>query len=173
MRLPILVCCSIVLAAGPGMAAEPTGEWRVANGFANIRIVDCAGALWGVVSWEKTPGRDTENPDPALRSRPTLGIPILLDMKPGRDRWDGHVYNSENGKTYIANIKLLSANTLRIEGCILGGLFCGGEEWTRVAQSNPPPATGAQQKGTKALPKSAAAADDVCSRVSNLPGRPH
>jgi hypothetical protein len=33
-----------------GRAAEPTGEWRGANGAANIRIDDCHGALWGIIS---------------------------------------------------------------------------------------------------------------------------
>src|SRR5436853_639775 len=116
--------CVIVFAAGPALAADPapTGEWRTANGWANIRIVNCAGALWGVVAWESMQGgRDTKNPDPALRGRPMLRAPILIDMKPNRDRWEGQVYNSENGNTYMANIRLLNPNTLRIEGCVLGG----------------------------------------------------
>jgi uncharacterized protein (DUF2147 family) len=80
--------------------AEPFGEWLVAEKTAHIRIVDCAGALWGVVAWEKEPGVDEKNPDPAKRSRPTLGMPILLGMKPiAPGKWDGPIYNSENGKT--------------------------------------------------------------------------
>ena len=84
------------------MAADPIGEWRVANGNANIRIDNCNGALWGVISWEREPGGvDAQNPNPAERKRPTLGMPILLDMKPTRPGlWQGEVYNAENGKTY-------------------------------------------------------------------------
>ena len=69
-------------------AADPTGDWRVADGVANIRVAQCAGSMWGVVAWEKEPGgRDTNNPDVSKKSRPTLGMPILLDMKkkPGTD----------------------------------------------------------------------------------------
>jgi len=29
MRLSLLLCCGFVLAAGPTLAAEPTGEWLV------------------------------------------------------------------------------------------------------------------------------------------------
>ena len=45
----------IVLAAGsaPGMAADPTGDWKVADGVANIRVAQCNGNMWGAVSWEK------------------------------------------------------------------------------------------------------------------------
>ena len=45
-------------------AADPTGDWRVADGVANIRVAQCNGSMWGAVAWEKTPGgRDTNNPD--------------------------------------------------------------------------------------------------------------
>ena len=104
----------------------------MAKQIARIKIVDCEGRLWGVVQWEAQPGTDSKNPDPNLRTRPTLGMPILLGMKPkGRDRWDGAIYNSENGKTYSGGIRVLDDKRLRITGCVLGFL-CGGETWTRT-----------------------------------------
>ena len=42
----------------------------------------------GSVAWEKGPGRlDNNNPDVSKQNRPTLGMPILIDMKkkPGVD----------------------------------------------------------------------------------------
>ncbi|MDU6373538.1 MAG: DUF2147 domain-containing protein, partial [Bradyrhizobium sp.] len=38
------------------LAADPTGDWRVSDGVANIRVAQCNGSMWGVVAWEKTPG---------------------------------------------------------------------------------------------------------------------
>jgi len=125
------IVAAISLPAG-AFAAQVTGEWLVKERTALIRIVDCAGALWGIVSWESDPGTDAKNPDPAKRSRPILGMPILLAMKPdGPNRWAGSIYNSENGKTYSGSISLLDSGVLRIRGCILGFL-CGGENWTRA-----------------------------------------
>jgi uncharacterized protein (DUF2147 family) len=155
------------LPADSAAAAEPqpTGEWKVANGLANIRIDDCGGGvLWGVISWEKEPGTDSNNPDPALRNRPTLGLPILLSMKPTRPGlWQGEVYNGENGKTYDSKISLTSPDVLRIEGCILGFL-CGGEEWTRIPAAPaqhpaipPPQRTGKPKDAAPAAPTSACA----------------
>ena len=89
-------------------APDPTGEWLVAKQVARIRIVDCGGRLWGVVAWEATPGVDRKNPDPNLRTRPTLGMPILLGMSPSqydKNKWEGEIYNSEDGHTYSANIR--------------------------------------------------------------------
>ncbi len=176
MRLSICVGSALLLATFPAMAAEPTGDWLVENGAAHIRIENCGGSLWGVTSWEKVPGKDTENPDPAKRNRPTLGIPILIDMKPAGDgsRWDGQVYNAENGKTYTANITLKDANTLRIQGCVLGFL-CGGQDWTRVqpiatqGQAAPP----AKSKDGKNASKGKGAASTICSNVPNLARATH
>ena len=123
------------------LAAEPTGEWRVANGAANIRIDDCGGALWGIISWEKQPGVDSHNPNPGERSRPTLGLPILRAMRPTKPGlWEGEVYNAENGQTYSSRISLTAPDVLRIEGCVLGGLICGGQNWTRVNAGDTAPA---------------------------------
>src|SRR3954468_15780939 len=75
----------------PASAADPTGDWRVADGVANIRVAECNGSMWGAVSWEKTPGgRDKNNPDVSKQSRPSLGMPILIGMKkkPGVDQWE-------------------------------------------------------------------------------------
>jgi uncharacterized protein (DUF2147 family) len=105
----------------------------VEDGTARIRVVPCGSALWGVISWTKGPaGTDQNNPDPAKRRRSIMGLPILLNMKPAGRRWDGEVYNAENGQVYTSHISLASADVLKIEGCVLGGLICGGENWKRV-----------------------------------------
>src|SRR5580765_8592896 len=78
----------------PAFAADPTGDWRVADGVANIRVAQCNGSMWGAVAWEKTPGgKDINNPDASKQSRPTLGMPILIDMKKKAsvDAWEGQV----------------------------------------------------------------------------------
>jgi uncharacterized protein (DUF2147 family) len=135
MRWIPAIWAATFLLAGPAAAAEPqpTGEWRTADGRANVRIDDCDGVLWGIISWEKEPGGvDSYNPDPAGRNRSTLGLHILLAMKPTKPGlWQGEVYNPENGKSYDSRMSLTSPDVLRIEGCVLGFL-CGGENWTRI-----------------------------------------
>ncbi|HKU06222.1 MAG TPA: DUF2147 domain-containing protein [Bradyrhizobium sp.] len=141
--------------AGSALAADPTGDWRVADGVANIRVAQCNGNMWGAVSWEKVPGgRDKNNPDPAMQSRPTLGMPILLAMKkkPGVDAWEGQVYNAKDGQTYSSTIKPVGADQLEIQGCVLGFL-CGGETWNRVGPPIPSsPANSLAKGAAKAAP---------------------
>jgi len=136
-----LICSGVFLATtlSPALAADPTGDWRVSDGVADIRVAQCNGSMWGAVSWEKTPGgRDTNNPDPAKQNRPTLGMPILIDMKkkPGLDQWEGQVYNAKDGQTYASTITPVGTDQLEIKGCVLGFL-CGGETWTRVGPPIP------------------------------------
>src|SRR6266480_7622072 len=144
------------------LAADPTGDWRVADGVANIRVAECNGSMWGVVAWEKTPGgRDKNNPDVSKQNRPTLGMPILIDMKkkPGVDQWQGQVYNAKDGQFYSSTIRPIGSDQLEIQGCVLGFL-CGGETWTRVAGPIPSSPANSMAKGgpktTGAAPKPAA-----------------
>ena len=149
----------------PALALDPTGDWRVADGVANIRVAQCNGSMWGVVVWEKQPGgRDTNNPDASKRNRPTLAMPILLAMKKkaGLDQWEGQVYNAKDGQTYNSTITPADANHLEIRGCVLGFL-CGGESWTRVAPPIPSSpvnsmAKAGVQKSTSPAPKTSGAA---------------
>jgi uncharacterized protein (DUF2147 family) len=77
------------------------------------------------------PWTDKHNIDPALRSRPLVGVAVLMGMRPAsNDRWSGHLYNTDDGKTYFGNIIEIDARTIRIEGCV--GLICGGDNLTRI-----------------------------------------
>ena len=123
---------------GLARATEPTGEWLVRNGEARVRIMSCANGLWGYISWVREPGIDSNNPDPAKRARSIIGVPIIQNMMPAsQNRWQGQAYNIQNGKTYSARMTLLGDNELSIEGCVLGGLICGGENWTRIGKFAP------------------------------------
>jgi uncharacterized protein (DUF2147 family) len=138
-----------IASATAAFAADPTGDWRVADGVANIRVAQCGGSMWGVVAWEKEPGgRDKNNPEASLQSRPTLGMPILLDMKKkaGADSWEGQVYNAKDGQTYSSSITPVDADHLEIKGCVLGFL-CGGETWARVAPPIPSSPANSMAKG--------------------------
>ena len=157
MQRTCLVLAGLCLSAGIA-CADPTGQWMVEKGYARIRIENCGNSIWGAVVWELTPGTDSKNPDATKRGRPTLGMPVLLDMKPvDPNKWSGKIYNSEDGQTYSSNISLPSPDVLRVQGCVLG-ILCGGENWTRV---NDPLAPGGPV-GTGGSRHSAARERDCC-----------
>ena len=119
------------MASGTAMAAEPTGDWRTEDGSAIIRVDNCRGALWGVVAWERSPA--VINATAGRR----WAAAVLINMRPSSQaRWDGQIYNAQNGQTYKANVRMVGDNTLRVEGCVMGGVFCGGQRWTRVGNGS-------------------------------------
>ena len=155
------------MATASALAADPSGDWRVADGVAHIRVAECNGSVWGAVIWEKEPGLDEHNPDVSKRSRPTLGIPVLINMKkkPGADQWEGEVYNANDGKTYSSTIKPAGSDKLEIQGCVLGFL-CGGETWTRIAGPIPPSTANSLAKATKtAVPPKTTGATEQAAKM--------
>jgi uncharacterized protein (DUF2147 family) len=128
-------------ATTPASAGDPRGTWTTESGKAKVAIVNCGGAICGnIVSLSEPmdpvtgkPKTDGNNPDAAKRSRPMVGVPIVIDMKPeSADKWSGQVYNAEDGKTYSGSITLVDAKTLTLKGCALGGLICKSQTWTRT-----------------------------------------
>jgi uncharacterized protein (DUF2147 family) len=121
----------------------PIGVWATENGKAHIQIQDCGGKLCGTIVWLKQPlgkdgkdARDSHNPDPNLRMRKILGMPLLSDFVPDDgdpNAWkDGTIYNPNNGKTYSCNLTLENPQTLRVRGYLGLSIFGETQTWTRV-----------------------------------------
>ena len=121
--------------------ADPLGTWMTENGRSRIKIDNCGGALCGNLVWLKEPNDpetgkpnlDKNNTEAGKRSRPLIGVLIVIGMQPGGpDKWSGQVYNAEDGKIYSGSIYELGPAALRLEGCALGGLVCKSQTWTRA-----------------------------------------
>lgn len=76
---------------------------------------------------------DSLNEDPALRERPIQGLQILtLGVHIVDGRYDGIIYNPEDGKTYDGFFEMTGTDTAMLTGCVMFNLICRGEEWTRA-----------------------------------------
>ena len=122
-------------------AHDLIGVWHTKDRLAQVRIAKCAEDFCGTIVALKDPidpatGRpqaDTENEDTTKRNRPVMGLQVLIGMKPaGADKWFGRLYSPEDGKTVSGDLTLTDANTLTVQGCLLGGLLCRAETWTRA-----------------------------------------
>lgn len=140
----LLSALALGLLAGPVASAAPAiqaaqGVWADEDGKSNIEIAPCGQYLCGRIVWlaEPTDGngqpkRDQNNPDPALRSKPIMGLTILKGLQPheGDSQLKGFVYNAENGKVYDIYLDPQGA-TMSVEGCF-AMFLCGSQTWTRV-----------------------------------------
>jgi uncharacterized protein (DUF2147 family) len=134
---------AFLFATGPvphARAADAFGTWFTGDKESQVKIVNCGGALCGNLVWLKQPndpatGRpktDKNNADASKQSRPLLGVPIVLAMKPsGPGQWSGQVYNASDGKTYTGSFTLTGPNTADLKGCVLSFL-CKSQTWTRA-----------------------------------------
>jgi len=140
-----VVLCAIgaaVIAQTPARAADPFGTWLTADKKGKVHIVNCGGALCGNLVWVQEPidpetnkpKTDKNNVSASKKTRPLVGIPIVLNMKPGStpDTWDGQVYNAEDGNTYSGSFTMTGATTAQLKGCVMGGLICKSQAWTKT-----------------------------------------
>jgi uncharacterized protein (DUF2147 family) len=135
--------------------SDIVGDWLVESRDAVIRIEPVGGEYQGHILWqlhdtygpEDGPAlngkivTDRNNPDPALRSRPLTGLKLLTGLKfdPEAGKWKGgHVYNSDNGRTYNCLVRMLSPNRLQLRGYIGISLFGGSTVWSRVTMKTHP-----------------------------------
>lgn len=140
MRLVAVTVLALAVSAGPSMASDgATGTWRLSNGKVTVRVAPCGGGLCGrVVALRKPtdgkgrPRLDKENPNPALRSRPVIGLTILSNMRAnGEGRWSGTIYNPDDGNTYSSRMQLLGPSTMKVDGCV-AGVLCKSMKFIRV-----------------------------------------
>ena len=76
------------------------------------------------------PQVDDKNENPSLRSRPMIGLPMFIGMRAaGPNKWSGHIYNADDGKTYASTVTLQDEERLEVQGCV--GVLCGSEIWSR------------------------------------------
>jgi uncharacterized protein (DUF2147 family) len=139
--------CLLILfalfAATPAIAQSPSpaGVWLHPNQRIQVEIAPCGDRLCGRLIWFKWPNDaqglplvDLKNPDPALRSRPLLGLQILEGLRRTGDRkWeDGSIYNPDDGTVYRTTMSLQDDGSMRVRAFVLLPIFGQTLIWTRV-----------------------------------------
>jgi uncharacterized protein (DUF2147 family) len=134
MRLLLL---ALAVLPAPALAApDLSGEWLVEDRKATVRIGRCGPSWCGRIArilvrdpdWN---GRDVNNPDPALKSRPVLGLPILTGFTPdAKGLTGGRIYDPNSGRTYRSMLRLNPDGSLKVSGCL--AVFCRSQRWTRA-----------------------------------------
>jgi uncharacterized protein (DUF2147 family) len=96
---------------------SPVGVWLTEEKEGKVRIEDCGGNLCGYSVDAKTNAN---------------GEKVLINMKPGKDKWTGRIHDPNSGSSYDSTIAMKGSDRLRVQGCAFGGMFCGGQTWTRA-----------------------------------------
>lgn len=124
-----------LLSFGPAEAAPAiTGRWLTEGGKALVEVAPCGAALCGRIVRVQVrtgggPALDRNNPDPKLRARPIVGIPILTGFTDAGTVWKGRIYDPESGRSYRSEVTRAGA-VLKVKGCL--GPFCRTQDWRRA-----------------------------------------
>jgi hypothetical protein len=107
-------------AAVPGEITDPNspiGVWLTEEKKGKVRIELCGPNLCGY----------------SVDAQTNLnGERVLINMKPAQGlKWTGRIHDPNTGSNYDSTIAL-KGDTLRVQGCAFGEMFCGAQTWTRV-----------------------------------------
>ncbi|RXH24792.1 hypothetical protein XH84_31875, partial [Bradyrhizobium nanningense] len=120
---PAPVQAAAVAPPAPAAAAtrdlnSPLGVWLTEEKEGKVRIEQCGSNLCGY----SVDSKSNQN-----------GEQVLINMKPGKDqKWSGRILDPNSGSTYDSTIAMKGTDRLNVQGCAFGGMFCGGQTWTRV-----------------------------------------
>ena len=136
-----LLVVLLVTTSAHAQNPTPVGVWLHENQRIKVEIAPCGDELCGKLVWFKRPNDaqglplvDVLNPDPALRTRPLLGLEILSGFRPAGDgTWDGGtIYNPDDGETYSALMSIQDDGSVRVRVYVFLSLFGETKIWTRA-----------------------------------------
>ena len=114
------------VAQGPGVE----GVWSNPKGSVQVKTGTCGDKLCGVVVYASQKAQADAR---KAGAQPLIGTTLLRDYRAdGAARWSGQVFVPDRKASYSSTIQLVDAQTLKVSGCILGGLICKSQLWHRV-----------------------------------------
>ncbi len=127
MKKLLMACFIGVMSMAPAMADPIAGVWKTEpdeGAYAHVKIGQCGAVMCGVVVKSFKDGKE-------FKSK-AQGKQVLRDLKPAGDgKYTGKVWRPSNNKVYSGKVDLVG-NTMKLRGCVLGGLACGKQTWTRI-----------------------------------------
>lgn len=119
-------------------ADDVIGTWFSEDKVGKIKIYKQDDKYYGKLVWRVDPTvLDDQNPDPALRSQPRVGLVILKEaIFDGIDTWeDGTIYDPANGRTYSAKMTMENKNTLFLRGYVVFSMLGRTSTWYRIEET--------------------------------------
>ena len=129
-RLAFVALAAAVPVTASAQAALE-GHWKNPKGSVVVRVTSCGDAYCGVVveASDKAKASARKGGTPKL-----IGTRILSGMKPtGNGTFKGLAFDPKRNIRAPATVRLLSPSTLVVKGCVLSGIICKEQRWTRVS----------------------------------------
>jgi uncharacterized protein (DUF2147 family) len=133
----VLAAAALAGAGAPARADVPEnmpplseGVWRNPKDSVHVALKPCGSGLCGFVVWA------SEKAKAAARkagNETLVGMQLLRDFVPVKaGSWKGKVYVPDLDATFSGTAEQVSANSLKAKGCLVAGLICKSQVWTRI-----------------------------------------
>lgn len=127
MRKVLTASLATLLLSGPVLADPIDGLWKTEpdkGTYAHVKMGKCGSTICGVIVKTFKDGKETKSD--------TIGKRVVRDLTPqGGGNYVGSVWRPSNNKVYSGKINL-KGDTMQLKGCVLGGLACGKQTWSRI-----------------------------------------
>jgi uncharacterized protein (DUF2147 family) len=131
-RIMMALAALTVLVGQPAFAqgSGVEGVWANPKHSVQVRTGSCGDKLCGWIVWASAKAQDDAR---KAGAEPLIGTALLRGYRAdGSAQWAGQVYVPDRKEAYYSTIKVVDPQTLKISGCILGGLLCKSQVWHRV-----------------------------------------
>lgn len=120
---------ALIFVTGVAFADPVEGIWQTnkddSGTYGYVQIKPCGPAFCGILIQSfKEDGTEYQSEN--------LGKQIVINMVPAGDgNYDGEVWRPSNNKIYVGGIEI-NGDSMKLAGCVMGGLFCLKKTWNRV-----------------------------------------
>lgn len=130
---PLLLGALAIPSMAMAQTASPIdGLWLNPHNSVAVRTGPCGNKLCGWIVWANAEAK-ADAKDSGIAN--LIGTELLEDYHPdGPGAWAGTVFVPDMGRHFSSEIRELSPAQLKVSGCILGGLVCKSQVWTRIAR---------------------------------------
>ena len=125
-----LILIGTLLLAAPASAQALEGQWTNYKKNVVVAVERCGPAYCGrvVQASERAKEKARKGGTPNL-----VGTQILTGLKPiGDGKFRGRAFVPKRNIHATATVRQLSDDVMQVQGCVLGGLLCDSERWTRI-----------------------------------------
>lgn len=127
MQRFVLAAVAVVMGSSMALAEPALGTWKTEvdeGAFAHVTMQKCGSNVCGTIARTFKNGTEYQSEN--------IGKMLVRNMEPqGDGRYEGRVWRPSNNKVYIGKMDV-NGNSLKLRGCVAGGLICAKQTWTRI-----------------------------------------
>lgn len=126
----ILFALALLPLAAAAHAAPIEGRWQNPKNSVIVNVAQCGIAYCGRVTWASAKAKADARKGGTAN---LIGTRLMSGFTPdGSGGYKGKVLLPKRGIHATGKIRHAGSNTLLVKGCVVAGLICKEQRWTRV-----------------------------------------